>query len=114
MSYNIDNTKTSPKTLLTLTGKQLRKIHKKYEDDFPEDCFLHSLDINDYDDEQIIEIKDLSWVGVGSGRGYDVLEEILKETNGYGKVKYIWEDGESTILEVKDGVVKHEKEEEFI
>lgn len=97
MSFNITSSETLSSTL-KITGPNLRKAKKKYDEDMPEISFLNELE--DVESGEIA-ITDVDWSGCWSGHSYDVLKEILCDfCSGDAAIVYTWEDGSTSALKV--------------
>lgn len=102
MSYNITIVKTIESDCY-LTGKELKRIWKKYEDSLPEDCFLNDIDVTSLYDDDECPIKDFQWAGTWSGNSYELFMEILKSLHGTAKIDVVWEDGDHYKIMIDNG-----------
>lgn len=124
MSYNIEDVKILSAKNFGIWGAGLEKLYQSinYEMDTPESCFLHSLPVP-YDKEgkrerhpdfgsgiclsdQFYPIDSVARSGTYSGASYITLfTKVLPLTVGEADIVYIWEDGDLSGVQVRDGVV---------
>jgi hypothetical protein len=106
MSYNIDavNVKNID---CYLTGKEIRKLFKKHDDNLPEINLFNNLDVLEYDDNEKVQIENLNWSGTWSGNSFDVFEEIVKQLHGTAKFSIVWEDGDVQYARLDNGILEY-------
>ena len=93
-----------------MSSKIMKRIAKRFESDLPEINFIDDYVSNfDEDQEDDILLESFEWGGTWSGNSFKLLTNtILTKTSGSARIRYVWEDGEISIVNVKDGIVEVE------
>jgi hypothetical protein len=97
---------------LRISVKEVRLLWQKLCDDTPEDCFLQDI-VDDLSPQEppgtLITLDTLAWFGDFSGERYHNLLIVLGRTTGKAQFGLVWENGELSGLDVRDGAVaEHE------
>lgn len=108
MSCNIDSSEYISGKLRISKKDCVDLIKECYGCYLPEECFLLDLDLDSVEkDDDLIEILNPSWSGMGSGYSYEgSLQKVLSKTKGRAIILFIWEGGDNkTALKVDNGKV---------
>ena len=104
-----------------MDARDIVRIHRERFEagELPEICFLNEESVHDHLSEAYelvcnktttdfdVKLKSFEWSGTWSGNSYDFLVmEVAPLIKGHVKVEFVWEDENSTVLEIKDGKVK--------